>query len=96
MTPAEILAQHGPRAGTALYDAVGATIENTSANDRGAEKIICVGLNYRDHILEMGNTPPDYPTIFAKYAPALIGAHDDIVLPLWKSVNTRGRISRAA
>ena len=37
-----ILAQHGPRAGTALYDAVGATIENTSANDRGAEKIICV------------------------------------------------------
>jgi acylpyruvate hydrolase len=45
------------------------------------EKIICVGLNYRDHILEMGNTPPDYPTIFAKYAPSLIGAHDDIVLP---------------
>jgi acylpyruvate hydrolase len=45
------------------------------------EKIICVGLNYRDHILEMGNTPPDYPTIFAKYAPSLVGAHDDIVLP---------------
>lgn len=37
-----VLAEHGPRAGTALYDAVGATIENTSANDRGAEKIICV------------------------------------------------------
>ncbi len=45
------------------------------------EKIICVGLNYRDHIREMGNTPPDYPTIFAKYAPSLVGAHDDIVLP---------------
>ena len=45
------------------------------------EKIICVGLNYRDHILEMGNTPPDYPTVFAKYAPSLVGAHDDIVLP---------------
>jgi acylpyruvate hydrolase len=45
------------------------------------EKIICVGLNYRDHILEMGNTPPDHPTIFAKYAPSLVGAHDDIVLP---------------
>ena len=45
------------------------------------EKIICVGLNYRDHVLEMGNQLPDYPTVFAKYAPALIGAHDDIVLP---------------
>jgi acylpyruvate hydrolase len=45
------------------------------------EKIICVGLNYRDHVLEMGNQLPDHPTLFAKYAPALIGAHDDIVLP---------------
>jgi len=45
------------------------------------EKIICVGLNYRDHIAEMGSTPPDYPTVFAKFAPALVGAHDDIILP---------------
>ena len=45
------------------------------------EKIICVGLNYRDHVLEMGNELPEYPTVFAKYAPALIGAYDDIVLP---------------
>jgi acylpyruvate hydrolase len=45
------------------------------------EKIVCVGLNYRDHVLEMGNQLPEYPTLFAKYAPALVGAHDDIVLP---------------
>ncbi len=45
------------------------------------EKIICVGLNYRDHVKEMGNDLPEYPTVFAKYAPALIGAYDDIVLP---------------
>jgi acylpyruvate hydrolase len=45
------------------------------------EKIICVGLNYRDHVLEMGNELPEYPTVFAKFAPALVGAHDDIVLP---------------
>jgi acylpyruvate hydrolase len=45
------------------------------------EKIVCVGLNYRDHVLEMGNQLPDYPTLFAKYAPALIGAYDDIELP---------------
>ncbi|GEL24414.1 2-hydroxyhepta-2,4-diene-1,7-dioate isomerase [Pseudonocardia sulfidoxydans NBRC 16205] len=45
------------------------------------EKIICAGLNYRDHVLEMGNELPEYPTLFAKYAPALVGAHDDVVLP---------------
>jgi acylpyruvate hydrolase len=45
------------------------------------EKIICVGLNYAHHIQEMGHEPPDYPTLFAKYTPALIGAYDDIVLP---------------
>ena len=41
---------------------------------------MCVGQNYADHIAEMGNEPPAYPTIFG-FAPALIGAHDFIVLP---------------
>jgi acylpyruvate hydrolase len=45
------------------------------------EKIVCVGLNYRDHVLEMGNELPAYPTLFAKYAPSLVGAHDEIELP---------------
>ncbi len=45
------------------------------------EKIICVGLNYRNHILEMGHPLPSYPTLFAKFAPTLIGAYDEIVLP---------------
>ncbi|MEU8318473.1 fumarylacetoacetate hydrolase family protein [Nonomuraea sp. NPDC048881] len=44
-------------------------------------KIICVGLNYRDHILEMGRELPRYPTVFAKFAEALIGPYDDIELP---------------
>ncbi|MER7922343.1 fumarylacetoacetate hydrolase family protein [Streptomyces sp. NPDC096057] len=44
-------------------------------------KIICVGLNYRNHILEMGRELPLYPTLFAKYPEALVGAYDDIVLP---------------
>ncbi|MCW6004185.1 fumarylacetoacetate hydrolase family protein [Micromonospora sp. CPCC 205371] len=44
-------------------------------------KIVCVGLNYRNHILEMGRDLPEYPTLFAKYAETLIGAGDDIVLP---------------
>jgi acylpyruvate hydrolase len=44
-------------------------------------KIICQGLNYRSHILEMGHELPTYPTLFVKFREALVGAHDDIVLP---------------
>jgi acylpyruvate hydrolase len=45
------------------------------------EKIICAGLNYRGHAEETGLGVPDFPTIFAKYARALLGPNDDIVLP---------------
>jgi acylpyruvate hydrolase len=44
-------------------------------------KIICVGLNYRSHISEMGRELPEYPTLFAKYPEALIGAFDPLTLP---------------
>lgn len=44
-------------------------------------KILCVGLNYRNHILEMGREVPEYPTLFAKFSSALIGARDDITIP---------------
>lgn len=43
-------------------------------------KIICVGLNYRNHILEMGRELPTYPTLFAKFQDSLIGANDNISL----------------
>lgn len=45
------------------------------------EKIICVGMNYREHILEMGREVPPYPTLFAKYWRSLVGAYDVIHLP---------------
>lgn len=44
-------------------------------------KFLCVGLNYRPHILEMGRDLPEHPTVFAKFPEALIGANDDIALP---------------
>jgi 2-keto-4-pentenoate hydratase/2-oxohepta-3-ene-1,7-dioic acid hydratase in catechol pathway len=44
-------------------------------------KLICVGLNYRDHAAETGSTIPDVPTIFNKFATAVIGPGADIVLP---------------
>jgi acylpyruvate hydrolase len=43
--------------------------------------VICVGLNYRAHIAETGREPPEYPTLFAKFADSLLGARDDLVLP---------------
>ena len=45
-------------------------------------KTFCVGLNYRNHILETGRELPEYPTLFAKFPAALIGAHDEIALPV--------------
>ena len=44
-------------------------------------KVVCVGLNYRNHIQEMGRDLPSHPTLFAKFADALIGAGDAIVRP---------------
>jgi acylpyruvate hydrolase len=44
-------------------------------------KVLCVGLNYRAHILETGRDLPQYPTLFAKFAQTLMGSHDDLVLP---------------
>lgn len=43
-------------------------------------KVICCGLNYRDHIVEAGRDIPEFPTLFAKFADTLIGAQDDIVV----------------
>jgi acylpyruvate hydrolase len=43
-------------------------------------KVICVGLNYRNHILEMGRGLPEFPTLFAKYPEALIAPDADIEL----------------
>jgi 2-keto-4-pentenoate hydratase/2-oxohepta-3-ene-1,7-dioic acid hydratase in catechol pathway len=44
-------------------------------------KIICVGLNYRDHALECNAEIPQVPTIFSKYTTAIIGPGEAIVLP---------------
>jgi acylpyruvate hydrolase len=44
------------------------------------DKIVCVGLNYRSHILEMGRELPEYPTLFSKFRSSLIGDGDDIEL----------------
>src|SRR6266851_8537942 len=44
-------------------------------------KIVCLGLNYRDHAIESGAAIPKEPILFSKYATALIGHEEAIVLP---------------
>ena len=44
-------------------------------------KIVCVGLNYRDHAEEQGAALPEAPLLFAKFPTALIGPGDAIVIP---------------
>ncbi|MEU5629921.1 fumarylacetoacetate hydrolase family protein, partial [Streptomyces tendae] len=43
--------------------------------------ILCVGLNYRSHIEELGRPTPAYPTFFAKFPSTLTGPRDTIALP---------------
>jgi 2-keto-4-pentenoate hydratase/2-oxohepta-3-ene-1,7-dioic acid hydratase in catechol pathway len=44
-------------------------------------KIICIGLNYRDHAAESGVPAPPEPVLFSKYPTTLVGHLDSIVLP---------------
>jgi 2-keto-4-pentenoate hydratase/2-oxohepta-3-ene-1,7-dioic acid hydratase in catechol pathway len=44
-------------------------------------KLICVGLNYRDHAAEARQEIPKVPTIFSKFSNTVIGPGEPIVLP---------------
>lgn len=44
-------------------------------------KILCIGLNYKDHAAESGSPIPKDPVLFSKFATALIGSGESIVLP---------------
>jgi acylpyruvate hydrolase len=44
-------------------------------------KVICLGLNYRDHAAEASMAVPEYPVLFHKLAGSLIGHNQPIVVP---------------
>lgn len=44
-------------------------------------KIVCIGLNFRDHAAESGMAIPQEPVVFFKATSALCGPNDDVVLP---------------
>jgi 2-keto-4-pentenoate hydratase/2-oxohepta-3-ene-1,7-dioic acid hydratase in catechol pathway len=44
-------------------------------------KIVCIGLNYRDHAEETGATPPPEPVIFMKAPDTVVGPNDEVLVP---------------
>jgi 2-keto-4-pentenoate hydratase/2-oxohepta-3-ene-1,7-dioic acid hydratase in catechol pathway len=48
---------------------------------RRPSKIVCVGLNYRDHAKESGMAVPAEPVLFMKATSAIVGPNDDVVIP---------------
>jgi acylpyruvate hydrolase len=70
-----------------------AASEGTAAEDRALgevrlgppipdpEKVLCLGLNYRDHAEEAGLALPTTPMLFAKFRNSLVGCEDDVRLP---------------
>jgi 2-keto-4-pentenoate hydratase/2-oxohepta-3-ene-1,7-dioic acid hydratase in catechol pathway len=64
--------------GTVRYDKASARL---LAPVPDPQKVICLGLNYRDHAVESGMAPPEEPVLFSKFPSALIGAGAAILLP---------------
>jgi 2-keto-4-pentenoate hydratase/2-oxohepta-3-ene-1,7-dioic acid hydratase in catechol pathway len=47
----------------------------------GIGKIVCIGLNYRDHATETGAPIPDEPIVFLKTADTVVGPDDQVLIP---------------
>lgn len=45
-------------------------------------KVICIGLNYRDHALETNSPIPTEPVVFNKFPQSVVGPDDAVVLPM--------------
>jgi 2-keto-4-pentenoate hydratase/2-oxohepta-3-ene-1,7-dioic acid hydratase in catechol pathway len=60
---------------------VPAATANLHAPVHDPAKIICLGLNYRDHAIEAGQAIPTEPILFSKFTTSLIGHGESIVLP---------------
>jgi 2-keto-4-pentenoate hydratase/2-oxohepta-3-ene-1,7-dioic acid hydratase in catechol pathway len=47
----------------------------------GVGKLLCIGLNYRDHAEETGMAIPEEPILFMKATTSIVGPNDDVMLP---------------
>jgi acylpyruvate hydrolase len=74
---ASVLA-HAAARGSGVYPLAAVTLK---APIPRPGKIICIGQNYLEHARESNATKPPFPIIFAKYANAIIGPGEPIVVP---------------
>jgi 2-keto-4-pentenoate hydratase/2-oxohepta-3-ene-1,7-dioic acid hydratase in catechol pathway len=58
-------------------------------------KIVCIGLNYRDHAAETGAVLPTEPVLFLKAPDTVVGPFDDVLIPR-RSVKTDWEVELAA
>ncbi|HLU71766.1 MAG TPA: fumarylacetoacetate hydrolase family protein [Nonomuraea sp.] len=58
-------------------------------------KVVCIGLNYRDHAAESGAEVPAEPVVFMKAADTVIGPYDEVLVPRG-SVKTDWEVELAA
>ena len=75
-TPAALRTAVRHPAGVASLDAVTLLSPVPSPS-----KVICIGLNYRDHAIESGMAIPTVPMVFAKFPSSVVGPGAAIVLP---------------
>jgi len=67
---AELAVEHAEETGIGVYDA---TAVERLAPVSSPPKVVCVGLNYRDHAEEGDNPIPDEPVLFSKFPTAVTG-----------------------
>ncbi|MCC9176706.1 fumarylacetoacetate hydrolase family protein [Arthrobacter sp. zg-Y750] len=78
----DAVARSVPREGTTLLNPLPAPA-----------KVICCGLNYSEHILEMGRELPRFPTLFAKFADTLTDPFADLDISGSESVDWEGELA---
>jgi len=75
---ADALADLAAESGGQTFDASSVEYLPTIPNP---DKVICVGVNYRPHLEEMGRDPPDHPVIFVRFAGSQTGHGQPIIRP---------------
>jgi 2-keto-4-pentenoate hydratase/2-oxohepta-3-ene-1,7-dioic acid hydratase in catechol pathway len=71
----DLAVAHARESGTGVYDRAELTQREPVTNP---QKVICVGLNYRDHADEGGFDAPEEPVLFSKFPQSLVGPDEAI------------------
>lgn len=71
----DLAVEHAMETGAARYDADAVSLAPPVSDP---QKVVCVGLNYRDHAEEGDNPIPDEPVLFSKFPTSVTGPEDPV------------------